>query len=111
MQQQIYESVQKAGFLTDFERITSKCSEWQQKEKKEKSALQKERVTLSNILDQIHYHTFEGITEKDEQFLSELDIVILYTYLTIQKQFAIDQLNQQISELSYLEDEYKMRNY
>lgn len=107
MQQQIYESVQKAGFLNDFERITSKCSEWQQKEKKEKSALQKERVTLSNILDQIHYHTFEGITEKDEQFLSELDIVILYTYLTIQKQFAIDQLNQQISELSYLEDEYK----
>ena len=106
-QQYIYDFIRTSGFLNDFERIASKCTEWQWEEKKKKSDLQKERVTLSNILDQIHYHTFKGITKKDEQILSKLDILILYTYLSIQKQFAIDQLNQQISELSYLEDEYK----
>ena len=41
MQQQIYESVQKAGFLNDFERITSKCSEWQQKKRKRKVPFKK----------------------------------------------------------------------
>lgn len=107
LQQFYYDEAKQSGIIDDLEKIISKCREWEQMEKTEKSVLQKERATISKKIEQIRQHSFKGLTEKEEQILGHYNTLLFYAYLAAQKEIQIDFLTEQINQLSYLEDEYK----